>query len=186
MLYEINPVSQRCVHHNHLLPHAGFFGCLRHDRLSQSEEQRKRKISHAAWAKAAHGGKDEGAEMGNLPKKLQSMKIPPMVKFDYELVPGGRSISWVFLVLSGALVGLAAGIMGVGGGFLTFPIFVYILGVSSMTTVGTDIFQIVFTAGYARHQPVCHLWIYFLHPGHGDAAGIADGYPDRRDGRPKW
>jgi hypothetical protein len=55
----------------------------------------------------------------------------------------------LFLVLSGALVGLAAGIMGVGGGFLTFPIFVYMLGVSSMTTVGTDIFQIIFTAGYA-------------------------------------
>ncbi len=96
-----------------------------------------------------HGGKIEGADMGNLPKKLQSMKIPPMVKFDYDFVPGGRSISWVFLVLSGALVGLAAGIMGVGGGFLTFPIFVYMLGVSSMTTVGTDIFQIIFTAGYA-------------------------------------
>ncbi len=39
--------------------------------------------------------------------------------------------------------------MGVGGGFLTFPIFVYFLGVSSMTTVRTDIFQIIFTAGYA-------------------------------------
>ena len=72
-----------------------------------------------------------------------------MVRFDQDLTPGGRSISWVFLVLSGALVGLAAGIMGVGGGFLTFPIFVYVMGVSSMTTVGTDIFQIVFTAGYA-------------------------------------
>ncbi|MGD9240765.1 MAG: sulfite exporter TauE/SafE family protein, partial [Desulfobacterales bacterium] len=97
-----------------------------------------------------HGGKKmEGAEMGNVPKKLQAMKVPPMIKFDYEMVPGGRRISWVFLVGSGALVGFAAGIMGVGGGFLTFPIFVYGLGVSSMTTVGTDIFQIVFTAGYA-------------------------------------
>ncbi len=96
-----------------------------------------------------HGGKEEGAEMGGLPKKLQSVKIPPIVKFDADLVPGGRGISWVFLVASGALVGLAAGIMGVGGGFLTFPIFVYVLGVSSMTTVGTDIFQIIFTAGYA-------------------------------------
>jgi hypothetical protein len=65
------------------------------------------------------------------------------------VVPGGRKISSVFLVMSGALVGLAAAIMGVGGGFLTFPIFVYVLGVSSATTVGTDIFQIVFTAGYA-------------------------------------
>lgn len=97
----------------------------------------------------AHGGDIEGAELGDLPKKLQSVNIPPMITFDEGVVPGGRKISSVFLVLSGALVGFCAAIMGVGGGFLTFPIFVYVLGVSSMTTVGTDIFQIVFTAGYA-------------------------------------
>jgi hypothetical protein len=97
---------------------------------------------------AHHGGKEEGAELGGLPRRLQAINIPPMVRFDHDLVPGGRGISWVFLVASGAFVGLAAGIMGVGGGFLTFPIFVYTLGVSSMTTVGTDIFQIIFTAGW--------------------------------------
>lgn len=96
-----------------------------------------------------HGAKDEGVEMGNLPRKLQGMALAPMITFDQGLVPGGRRISAWFLILSGFFVGLAAAIMGVGGGFLTFPIFVYILGVSSMTTVGTDIFQIVFTAGYA-------------------------------------
>jgi hypothetical protein len=96
----------------------------------------------------AHGG-GEGAEIGALCRNLQDVKCPPMIKFDQDLVAGGRQISWIFLVMSGALVGLAAGIMGVGGGFLTFPIFVYVLGVSSMTTVGTDIFQIVFTAGFA-------------------------------------
>ncbi len=88
-------------------------------------------------------------EIPSIGKKLQSINIPPMVSFDQGITPGGRKISWVFLVVSGALVGMAAGIMGVGGGFLTFPIFVYGLGVSSMTTVGTDIFQIIFTAGYA-------------------------------------
>jgi uncharacterized membrane protein YfcA len=93
--------------------------------------------------------KVEGAELGNLPQKIQSINIPPMIKFDDALTPGGRRISWVFLVITGALVGFTAGIMGVGGGFLTFPIFVYTLGVSSTTTVGTDIFQIIFTAGYA-------------------------------------
>jgi uncharacterized membrane protein YfcA len=91
----------------------------------------------------------EGAALGSLPKRLQSIEIPPMVTFDQGLVPGGRRISSIFLILSGALVGFAAAVMGVGGGFLTFPIFVYMLGVSSVTTVGTDIFQIVFTAGYA-------------------------------------
>lgn len=87
--------------------------------------------------------------MTNLAHKLQNVNLPPMIKFDEGVTPGGRKISWLFLVISGFIVGLAAAIMGVGGGFLTFPIFVYVLGVSSATTVGTDIFQIIFTAGYA-------------------------------------
>lgn len=105
------------------------------------------KARKAAAASAGNGG-DE-SDIGSLSRSLQSVNIPPMINFDQDLVPGGRRISWIFLVMSGCLVGLAAGIMGVGGGFLTFPIFVYVLGVSSMTTVGTDIFQIVFTAGFA-------------------------------------
>ena len=141
ILYEINPVLSDAfitTIYSGMLGFLGFYALI---------DYLKARKSGAADA-GAHGG-DEGAELGNLPKKLQGVKVPPMVKFDHDLTPGGRSISWVFLVLSGALVGLAAGIMGVGGGFLTFPIFVYMLGVSSMTTVGTDIFQIVFTAGYA-------------------------------------
>jgi uncharacterized membrane protein YfcA len=95
-----------------------------------------------------HGG-TAAEEIGNMSKKLQSINIPPMIKFDGQIIKGGRRISWLFLVLGGVLVGLAASLMGVGGGFLFFPMFVYALGVSSPTTVGTDIFQIVFTAGYA-------------------------------------
>ena len=85
----------------------------------------------------------------NLAQTVQGVNLPPMIQFDEGVTPGGRKISWLFLVISGFIVGLAAAIMGVGGGFLTFPIFVYVLGVSSATTVGTDIFQIIFTAGYA-------------------------------------
>lgn len=95
-----------------------------------------------------HGG-NASEELGDFPRKIQSIRIPPMITFDKHLVPGGRRISWVFLTMSGILVGLTAGIMGVGGGFLFFPMFVYGMGVSATTTVGTDIFQIVFTAGYA-------------------------------------
>lgn len=87
-------------------------------------------------------------EVPPLGKMVQSVKVPPMLTFDKGVTPGGRRISAFFLIAAGFIVGLAAAIMGVGGGFLTFPIFVYGLGVSSMTTVGTDIFQIVFTAGY--------------------------------------
>ncbi len=141
ILYELNPVLSDAFItsvYSLMLGFLGFYAL--YDFLSS------RKTARGA---SDHGVKTEGAELGNLPKKLQSVNLPPMIKFDYDLSPAGRQISWIFLVLSGALVGFAAGIMGVGGGFLTFPIFVYVLGVSSMTTVGTDIFQIVFTAGYA-------------------------------------
>jgi uncharacterized membrane protein YfcA len=79
--------------------------------------------------------------------KLQSIKAPPMIYFDEDFVPGGKSISWLVVAIGGLVVGILATLMGAGGGFVTFPIFVYIYGVSSMTTVGTDIFQIIFTAG---------------------------------------
>ena len=141
-LYEINPVlSDAFITTIYALMLGGLGAYAMLDFL---------KARKTASAEAgAHGGKSEGADLGNLPKKLQAMNLPPMVRFDQNLVPGGRAISAWFLIASGFVVGLAAGIMGVGGGFLTFPIFVYTLGVSSMTTVGTDIFQIVFTAGYA-------------------------------------
>ena len=75
--------------------------------------------------------------------------MPPMITFDEDLVPGGRRISGWIVAAGGVVVGMLAAIMGVGGGFVTFPMFVYIFGVSSMTTVGTDILQIIFTAGLA-------------------------------------
>lgn len=94
----------------------------------------------------AHG---EPVATTALAQRLQSINIPPMIDFDHDRVPGGRRISWLFLALGGVVVGTLAAIMGVGGGFITFPMFVYVFGVSTATTVGTDILQIIFTAGFA-------------------------------------
>jgi len=96
----------------------------------------------------AHGGGPVG-ELTGLPRKLQAINMPPMIAFDEDLVPGGRKLSAWIVGICGTFVGFVAAIMGVGGGFLTFPIFVYMLGVSSFTTVGTDILQIIMTAGFA-------------------------------------
>lgn len=148
-LYEINPVLSDAFITTVYAFMLGFLGVYAMTDFLRARKVKAGKDFHGVGGEEVPTGKVEGVEMGNLPQKLQAMKLPPMIKFDYDFTPGGRSISWLFLVLSGFLVGLAAGIMGVGGGFLTFPIFVYMLGVSSMTTVGTDIFQIIFTAGYA-------------------------------------
>jgi len=145
VLYAINPVLSDAFITTVYSLMLGFLGSY-----AMTDFLKAKKTEREGFhGREVHGQKVEGAEMGNLPKKLQAIQLPPKIKFDFDLTPEGRSISWLFLVLSGAMVGFTAAIMGVGGGFLTFPIFVYVLGVSSMTTVGTDIFQIVFTAGYA-------------------------------------
>ncbi len=102
-------------------------------------------------SKGGGGGDAHGGSSGTtgLAIKLQSLNMPPMITFDEDLVPGGRRLSGWIVAAGGVIVGLLAAIMGVGGGFVTFPMFVYIFGVSSMTTVGTDILQIIFTAGMA-------------------------------------
>lgn len=145
-IYEYNPVLSDLfisVVYVVLLGFLGFYSLI--DFL---------KLRNAGGDVGAHGGASahgDAAASGKvgLPARLQASKIPPQITFDEDLAPGGKKIPALFVAIAGAIVGFAAAIMGVGGGFLTFPIFVYVLGVSSFTTVGTDILQIIFTAGYA-------------------------------------
>ncbi len=82
-------------------------------------------------------------------KWLQRLPLKPQVRFDEDVVQNGRRIPVYPVICCGFVVGVVAAIMGVGGGFLTFPMFVYGLGVSTFTTVGTDILQIIFTTFYS-------------------------------------
>ncbi|WP_430735568.1 sulfite exporter TauE/SafE family protein [Halodesulfovibrio aestuarii] len=138
-LYEINPVLSDTFISAIYVVLLGFLGFY-----AMNDFLKLRKKDDGG---DAHGS--GSADGQGLSSKLQAVNLPPMITFDEDLVPGGKQISGVFVAMCGAFVGFVAAIMGVGGGFLTFPMFVYILGVSSFTTVGTDIFQIIFTAGFA-------------------------------------
>lgn len=48
----------------------------------------------------------------------------------------------------GALVGVLAGIMGVGGGFILVPAMIYVLGMPTKVVIGTSLFQIIFVTGF--------------------------------------
>ncbi len=145
-LYEANPVLSDTfisVVYVVLLGFLGFYSLYDFLKLRKVDAQ-----VGAHGGESPHGERAASGKVG-LPARIQSANIPPNIRFDTDLTPGGKSISAWFVAVCGAIVGFAAAIMGVGGGFLTFPMFVYILGVSSFTTVGTDILQIIFTAGYA-------------------------------------
>jgi uncharacterized membrane protein YfcA len=78
-------------------------------------------------------------------RRIQGIRIPPMVSFPSS---GIQSISvWTVLVV-GFLTGLLAGTLGVGGGFVRMPLLVYTIGVPTHVAIGTDLFEIIFSAGY--------------------------------------
>jgi uncharacterized membrane protein YfcA len=81
----------------------------------------------------------------SLSHRSRLLRIPPMVKLR---VSGIEEISIWAIILVGALTGLLAGFLGVGGGFLRMPLLIYLLGVPTHVAVGTDLFEIMISAGY--------------------------------------
>jgi len=87
----------------------------------------------------------EAVGFTGLAKRIQSVKIPPMVSFP---VSGIESISIWMILGVGFITGILAGSLGVGGGFIRMPMLVYVLGVPTHIAIGTDLFEIVFSSGF--------------------------------------
>lgn len=144
-IYNWDPVASEAfisVIYAVILGFLGFYGLRDYIKLSKARKKGAQTGGDAHGD--AHGGPMTTTKLA---LNIQKINIPPMISFDEDF--GGRRISWLFVAMCGFLVGLLAAVMGVGGGFVTFPLFVYVLGVSTPTTVGTDILQIIFTAGYS-------------------------------------
>jgi uncharacterized membrane protein YfcA len=78
-------------------------------------------------------------------RRVQGVRLPPMIQLPTS---GIESISIWAILLVGFFTGFLAGMLGVGGGFIRMPALIYLLGVPTHVAVGTDLFEIVFSAGY--------------------------------------
>lgn len=78
-------------------------------------------------------------------RRVQSVRLPPMISFPAS---GIQEVSLWSVVGVGLVTGLLAGMLGVGGGFVRMPLLVYVLGVPTHVAVGTDLFEIMFSAGF--------------------------------------
>lgn len=73
------------------------------------------------------------------------LRIPPLIRMP---VSGIEEISVWAVILVGLVTGILAGLLGVGGGFLRMPLMIYVLGIPTHVAVGTDLFEIVISAGF--------------------------------------
>ncbi|HDR29667.1 sulfite exporter TauE/SafE family protein [Rhodovulum sp.] len=69
--------------------------------------------------------------------------------FKMKFRTSGLYISVIPPLAAGALVGILAAIMGVGGGFIMVPAMIYLLGMPTKVVVGTSLFQIIFVTAFA-------------------------------------
>ncbi|MCA9990127.1 MAG: sulfite exporter TauE/SafE family protein [Ardenticatenaceae bacterium] len=78
-------------------------------------------------------------------RRIYQIKLRPMIALPQS---GIEAVSlWVVLVV-GLISGVLAGFLGVGGGFIRMPMLVYVVGVPTHVAVGTDLFEIMISAGY--------------------------------------
>ncbi|MEN8172304.1 MAG: sulfite exporter TauE/SafE family protein [Chloroflexota bacterium] len=78
-------------------------------------------------------------------KYVQKFQVPPMISLPAS---GIGSISvWPILGV-GLFTGLLAGVLGVGGGFVRMPMLIYLLGIPTHVAIGTDLFEIMISAGF--------------------------------------
>lgn len=106
----------------------------------------KRKLDEI---KASGGEPPRDVYMTGIAKKIQSIRIPPMIYFSKSRI---HMSLWVILAV-GFFTGMLAGFFGVGGGFIRMPALIYLIGVPSIIAVGTDLFEIIISGGYGliRH-----------------------------------
>lgn len=107
-------------------------------RLRKGRSRRTVSDVKAAESKADHSA------FGPVTKKIQRMKIWPMI----SLPTSGIQISlWIILVVA-VVGGFFSGFLGGGAGYIRMPSMVYVLGVPTHLAVGTDLFEIVISASY--------------------------------------
>lgn len=68
--------------------------------------------------------------------------------FKMKFRVSGLYISVIPPLAVGFFVGILAGIMGVGGGFIMVPAMIYLLGMPTKVVIGTSLFQIIFVATF--------------------------------------
>jgi uncharacterized protein len=92
-----------------------------------------------------HMDAKEALAFPGVTRRVHRLRLPPHVSLPES---GIESVSiWVVLGVS-FLTGLLAGVLGVGGGFIRMPMLIYLLGVPTHVAVGTDLFEIIISAGF--------------------------------------
>jgi len=81
----------------------------------------------------------------SITRRVRAIRIPPLVRLPNS---GIESISLWAILLVGLVTGFFGGLLGGGAGYMRLPALIYFLGVPTHVAIGTDLFEVVISAGY--------------------------------------
>jgi hypothetical protein len=105
---------------------------------------RQRRASKTGKIKTQSGAKKDRLHFNSLWKWIHTIRLKPMIKLP---VSGIQVSFWAVLGIS-LIGGFFSGFLGGGAGYIRMPMLVYVLGVPTHVAIGTDLFEIILSAGY--------------------------------------
>ncbi|MDB6017316.1 MAG: putative rane transporter protein [Pedosphaera sp.] len=89
--------------------------------------------------------KEDKSAFDHIARKIQSVGLPPHIR----LPTSGIARISIWSIIGVAFVGgIFSGFLGGGAGYIRMPSMIYLLGIPTHIAVGTDLFEIIISAGY--------------------------------------
>ena len=81
-------------------------------------------------------------------RRAQGLGLPPYLSLPKS---GIARISLWPIILVSLVGGVFSGFLGAGGGFIRMPTMIYLLGIPTHIAVGTDLFEVIISAGFSTY-----------------------------------
>ena len=92
-----------------------------------------------------HPSRRDHTAAAHVARRIQRIPLPPYVSLP---VSGIERISIWAILLVAFVGGFFSGFLGGGAGYIRMPCLIYLLGIPTHIAVGTDLFEIIISAGY--------------------------------------
>jgi uncharacterized membrane protein YfcA len=113
--------------------------------LEAIKTHRARRVEQRTVPAGTHPAHSDHSAMAFIAHAVHRISLPPHIRLS---VSGIASLS-VWAILAVAFIGgFFSGFLGGGAGYIRMPCMIYLLGIPTHIAVGTDLFEIIISAGY--------------------------------------
>jgi hypothetical protein len=105
----------------------------------------QRKTGTVRLKPGEHISRSDLSAVAHIARFFRKIHLPPNISLPVSGIP--KISIWVIMIVS-FMGGFFSGFLGGGAGYIRMPCMIYLLGIPTHIAVGTDLFEIIISAGY--------------------------------------